>query len=332
MWMIAHLPRRAARLRASRRPRTTPSRARATGSCCTPSRGACARASPARSCSTPRAARCCTRATSCRGSTSRSRTCARTCSSAPTTASHCPFKGDASYWSVRVGDRVAENAVWTYEDPIAEASWLRGLVSVYPERMDAWLDEDEEVTACATPTTASTRGAARGASRSAPTTRSSRAASGPWSSPRPACRCASTSRARTCSPSCGPARRRLLPVQGPRVVLVAGRGRGRGLVLRGAAGEHARRARHVCFDASKVRSASWRVTDVDRGGCGCSRGWPTSGAPGPIASRPVRGGTGQRRRPGLRRLPRSVDDTGSTRRGTSRTSRPHWRTRRRHPR
>jgi uncharacterized protein (DUF427 family) len=61
-------------------------------------------------------------------------------------ASHCPFKGDASYWSVRVGDRVAENAVWTYEHPIDEASWLRGLVSVYPERMDAWLDEDEEVT------------------------------------------------------------------------------------------------------------------------------------------------------------------------------------------
>jgi uncharacterized protein (DUF427 family) len=61
-------------------------------------------------------------------------------------STHCPFKGDASYWSVRVGDHVAENAVWTYEEPIDEASWLRGLVSVYPERMDAWLDEDEEVT------------------------------------------------------------------------------------------------------------------------------------------------------------------------------------------
>jgi uncharacterized protein (DUF427 family) len=61
-------------------------------------------------------------------------------------STHCPFKGDASYWSVRVGDRVAEDAVWTYEEPIDEASWLRGLVSVYPERMDAWLDEDEEVT------------------------------------------------------------------------------------------------------------------------------------------------------------------------------------------
>ena len=61
-------------------------------------------------------------------------------------ATHCPFKGDASYWSVRVGDRVAENAVWTYEDPIADAAWLRGLVSIYPERMDSWHDEDEEVT------------------------------------------------------------------------------------------------------------------------------------------------------------------------------------------
>jgi uncharacterized protein (DUF427 family) len=60
-------------------------------------------------------------------------------------STHCPFKGDASYWSVRVGDRVAENAVWTYEDPIPEAQWLRGLVSVYTDRMDAWLDEDEEV-------------------------------------------------------------------------------------------------------------------------------------------------------------------------------------------
>src|SRR3954454_6209556 len=66
-------------------------------------------------------------------------------------STHCPFKGDASYWSMRVGDRVAENAVWAYEEPIDEASWLRGLVSVYPERMDAWLDEDEEVTGLRAP-------------------------------------------------------------------------------------------------------------------------------------------------------------------------------------
>jgi uncharacterized protein (DUF427 family) len=60
-------------------------------------------------------------------------------------STHCPFKGDASYWSLRVGDRVAENAVWAYEDPLPAASWLRGLASVYPERVDAWFDEDEEI-------------------------------------------------------------------------------------------------------------------------------------------------------------------------------------------
>jgi uncharacterized protein (DUF427 family) len=60
-------------------------------------------------------------------------------------STHCPFKGDASYWSLRVGDRVAENAVWAYEDPLPDAEWLRGLASVYPERVDAWFDEDEEI-------------------------------------------------------------------------------------------------------------------------------------------------------------------------------------------
>ena len=58
---------------------------------------------------------------------------------------HCPFKGDASYWSVRVGERVAENAVWSYPDPIASAPWLRGRMAFYWDRLDRWFDEDEEV-------------------------------------------------------------------------------------------------------------------------------------------------------------------------------------------
>lgn len=61
----------------------------------------------------------------------------------PTT--HCPFTGDASYWSIRVGDRVAENAVWYCPEPIREAEWLRGYASAYWDAMDAWLDEEERV-------------------------------------------------------------------------------------------------------------------------------------------------------------------------------------------
>ena len=40
---------------------------------------------------------------------------------------HCPFKGDATYRSVRVGDRVSENALWLYEDPIEGAEMAAGL-------------------------------------------------------------------------------------------------------------------------------------------------------------------------------------------------------------
>jgi uncharacterized protein (DUF427 family) len=60
-------------------------------------------------------------------------------------STHCPFKGDAAYWSVRVGDRVAENAVWGYPEPLERAPWLAGRVAFYWDRMDAWYDEDEQV-------------------------------------------------------------------------------------------------------------------------------------------------------------------------------------------
>jgi uncharacterized protein (DUF427 family) len=59
---------------------------------------------------------------------------------------HCPFKGDASYQSVRVGDRAAQDALWEYRDPLPDAEWLSGLVALYWDSMDAWFDEDEEVT------------------------------------------------------------------------------------------------------------------------------------------------------------------------------------------
>ncbi|MGH8503905.1 MAG: DUF427 domain-containing protein [Gammaproteobacteria bacterium] len=58
---------------------------------------------------------------------------------------HCPFKGDAVYWSVRAGDRIAENAVWAYPEPREEAQWLRDHVAFYWDSMDAWFDEDEEI-------------------------------------------------------------------------------------------------------------------------------------------------------------------------------------------
>jgi uncharacterized protein (DUF427 family) len=58
---------------------------------------------------------------------------------------HCPFKGDASYWSVRVGERVAENAVWGYPEPIDSCPPIAGLVAFYWNKMDEWYEEDEQV-------------------------------------------------------------------------------------------------------------------------------------------------------------------------------------------
>ncbi|MGH3821406.1 MAG: DUF427 domain-containing protein [Pseudonocardiaceae bacterium] len=58
---------------------------------------------------------------------------------------YCPFKGEASYRTLRVGDRVADNAVWHYPDPLPSASWLAGYTALYWSTVDRWLDEDEEV-------------------------------------------------------------------------------------------------------------------------------------------------------------------------------------------
>jgi uncharacterized protein (DUF427 family)/class 3 adenylate cyclase len=58
---------------------------------------------------------------------------------------HCPFKGDASYWTLRVGDRIAENVLWAYEEPLPEFEALTGHVAFYRNRMDSWAEESEEV-------------------------------------------------------------------------------------------------------------------------------------------------------------------------------------------
>ena len=50
--------------------------------------------------------------------------------------SHCPYKGDAAYYSVSVGGKVAENAVWTYEEPYPAMAAIEGLLSFYPDRVE----------------------------------------------------------------------------------------------------------------------------------------------------------------------------------------------------
>ncbi|MCZ7659539.1 MAG: DUF427 domain-containing protein [Xanthobacteraceae bacterium] len=49
---------------------------------------------------------------------------------------HCPFKGDATYHSLRVGDRLAENAVWSYEHPYPAVAAIAGRLAFYRNRVD----------------------------------------------------------------------------------------------------------------------------------------------------------------------------------------------------
>ena len=49
--------------------------------------------------------------------------------------SFCPFKGDASYWTVRGAERVEENAVWGYADPFPEVAELANYVAFYGDRI-----------------------------------------------------------------------------------------------------------------------------------------------------------------------------------------------------
>jgi uncharacterized protein (DUF427 family) len=61
------------------------------------------------------------------------------------TTTHCPKKGDAAYYSIRVGDRVVSDGAWYYPEPLAGAPPIAGLIAFYWDRADHWLEEEEEV-------------------------------------------------------------------------------------------------------------------------------------------------------------------------------------------
>lgn len=59
--------------------------------------------------------------------------------------SHCPYKGEASYWSLDLDGRRVEDAVWSYEQPIDGARPIAGYLAFYWNKVDRWLEEDEEI-------------------------------------------------------------------------------------------------------------------------------------------------------------------------------------------
>ncbi|HET9175201.1 MAG TPA: DUF427 domain-containing protein [Pseudolabrys sp.] len=49
---------------------------------------------------------------------------------------HCPYKGDASYFTISVDGRSAENAVWSYEQPYPAMAEIKEHLAFYPDRVD----------------------------------------------------------------------------------------------------------------------------------------------------------------------------------------------------
>lgn len=57
-------------------------------------------------------------------------------------ATHCPYKGDASYWSIMMDGDLAENAAWSYEDPFPTAMAIKGHLAFYPNVVQVYeIDE-----------------------------------------------------------------------------------------------------------------------------------------------------------------------------------------------
>lgn len=61
--------------------------------------------------------------------------------------SYCEYKGQASYYSVKVGNKVSENAAWSYHQPSTGYESLKDHLAFYPGRVDACYVDDERVQA-----------------------------------------------------------------------------------------------------------------------------------------------------------------------------------------
>jgi uncharacterized protein (DUF427 family) len=55
---------------------------------------------------------------------------------------HCPFKGDAAYFTLRLDSEIAENVAWSYESPLDSVSRIASRIAFYADRVEVY-DVDE---------------------------------------------------------------------------------------------------------------------------------------------------------------------------------------------
>lgn len=59
--------------------------------------------------------------------------------------SHCPYKGEASFWTVDVRGERAENGAWMYRSPLPDAAAIANHFAFEWNKMEKWMEEDEEI-------------------------------------------------------------------------------------------------------------------------------------------------------------------------------------------
>ena len=58
---------------------------------------------------------------------------------------NCPYKGDAAYYTVLMNGHIAENAVWTYEEPYPAMELIRDRLAFYPDKVELYEVDDAVV-------------------------------------------------------------------------------------------------------------------------------------------------------------------------------------------
>ena len=58
-------------------------------------------------------------------------------------SSHCPYKGDASYYSILINGELLENVVWSYEAPFPAMEEIAGRLAFYTDRVEVYAPEPE---------------------------------------------------------------------------------------------------------------------------------------------------------------------------------------------
>ncbi len=56
---------------------------------------------------------------------------------------HCPYKGDASYYSILMNGELLENVVWSYEAPFPAMEAITGLLAFYTDQVEVYAAPDE---------------------------------------------------------------------------------------------------------------------------------------------------------------------------------------------